>query len=257
MIPDRVRRSAFAPGLGCGSPESLLVAVAGGVLGSLVAYGGVRILLVMSPGSLARAEEVQFDWRLFVFALLVTTVTGLVFGAAPAIRATRSNPSDVLREGSRSNTTGRGARHARRVLAVSQVSLAVVLLVGTGILFRSFVARQRVSLVFDPANVLTFEVHTPPARYGTPAARVRVHELYQQRVRAIPGVARVGLTSWLPTNGKYHMWEYQFLDDASERESLAAQVRVVDGEYFEALGIPLLAGRRFAPTDRLETNDVA
>jgi predicted permease len=237
--------------------ESLFVAVAGGVLGSLVAYWGVRLLLAMSPESLARAEEVRFDWRLFVFALLVTTVTGLVFGAAPAVRATRSDPSDVLREGSRGNTTGRGARHARRLLVASQVALAVVLLVGTGILIRSFVARQSMSLGFDPANVFTFEVNTPVARYGTPEARVRVHDLYQQRLRSIPGVTRVGLTSWLPTNGKYHQWGYEYVDDGGQNQSLGPQVRVIDGDYFESLGIPLIAGRRFAPTDRLETSDVA
>jgi predicted permease len=236
--------------------ESLLVATAGGVLGSAVAYWGVRILLAMSPDSLARAEDVRFDWRLFAFAFVVTTVTGLVFGAAPAIRATRSDPSDVLREGSRGNTTGRSARHARRLLVASQVSLAVVLLAGTGILMRSFVARQRVSLGFAPANVLTFEVHTPIARYGAPEARVRVHELYQQRLRSVPGVTRVGVTSWLPANGKYHVWGYEYVDDAGERQSLAAQVRVIDGDYLETLGIPLIAGRRFAPTDRLGTSYV-
>ena len=237
--------------------ESLLVAVAGGVVGSVVAYWGVRILLAMSPDSLARAEEVRFDWRLLVFALLVTTVTGLVFGAAPAVRATQSDPSDVLREGSRGNTTGRAARQARRLLVASQVSLAVMLLVGTGILIRSFVARQRVSLGFDPANVLMFEVHTPVARYGAPEARVRVHELYQQRLRSIPGVTRVGVTSWLPTNGKYHVWGYEYVDNAGETQSLAAQVRVIDGDYLESLAIPLLAGRRFATTDRMGTSDVA
>jgi len=237
--------------------ESLVVALAGGVLGSVVAYVGVRILLAMSPESLARAEEVRFDWRLFVFALLVTTVTGLVFGAAPAVRATRSDPSDALREGSRGNTTGRAARHARRLLVASQVSLAVVLLVGTGILIRSFVARQRISLGFDPVNVLTFEVHLPVARYGTPEARVHVHELYQQRLRSIPGVTGVGLTSWLPTNGNYHIWGYEYVDDAGGRQSIAAQVRVIDGDYLESLAIPVIAGRRFAATDRLETSDVA
>jgi putative ABC transport system permease protein len=214
-------------------------------------------LLAVSPESVARAEEVQFDWRLFGFALLVTTVTGIVFGAAPAVRATQSNPSDALREGSRGNTAGRGARHARRLLVASQVSLAVVLLVGTGILIRSFVARQHVSLGFDPSNVLTFEVHLPDARYDTPEARVRVHELYQQRLRSIPGVTRVGLTSWLPTNGEYHGWGYEYVDDAGVTQSLDDQVRVIDGDYLESLAIPLVAGRRFAPSDRLETSDVA
>jgi putative ABC transport system permease protein len=114
-----------------------------------------------------------------------------------------------------------------------------------------------VSLGFDPANVLTFEVHTPVARYGTPEARLRIHELYQQRLRAIPGVTRVGATSWLPTNGKYHQWGYEYVDDAGAQQSLGPQVRVIDGDYLEALGIPLLGGRRFAPTDRLETTDVA
>ena len=237
--------------------ESLLVALAGGVLGSFVAYGGVRLLLAVSPESLARAEDVQFDWRLFMFALLVTTVTGLVFGAGPAIRATRSNPSDVLREGSRGNTGGRGARQVQRLLVASQVSLAVMLLVGTGVLIRSFIARQHVSLGFEPANVLTFEMNTPVARYGTPDARIRVHEVYQQRLRSIPGVARVGAVSWLPTNGQYHKWGYEYVDDAGQQQSVGPQIRVIDGDYLEALGIPLITGRRFASTDGLTTPDVA
>jgi putative ABC transport system permease protein len=261
LARDTVIRSALGARqsrlVGLRLTESLLVALAGGILGSIVAYGGVRVLLAVSPESLARAEEVQFDWRLFVFALLVTTVTGLVFGAAPAVRATQSNPSDVLREGSRGNTGGRGARHARRLLVASQVSLAVVLLVGTGILMRSFIARQHVSLGFEPANVLTFELHTPDARYGSAEARIRVHEQYQQRLRSIPGVRRVGAVSWLPTNGRYHQWGYEYADDAGARQSLGPQVRVIDGDYFEALGIPLLEGRRFGPTDRLDTPDVA
>jgi putative ABC transport system permease protein len=237
--------------------ESLLVAFAGGLVGSAVAYWGVKFLLAVSPESLARAEEVGSDPSLLGFAVATTLVTGLLFGAAPAIRASRTDPADALHEGARGNSGGRGSRRARSVLVACQVSVALILLVGAGTLIRSFVALQHVDLGFEPDNVATFEVNLGTARYEDPERRVQLHAALHDRLRSQPGVNYVGATSWLPANGHYHEWGYGYLDDAGQRQWTSAMIRVIDGDYFEALGIPLLRGRTFAASDRLDTEDVA
>ena len=129
------------------------------------------------------------------------------------------------------------------------MAVAIVLLVGAGLLARSFVSLQTVDL--------GFEVHLPPVRYDESAARVRFHHAYQDRLRAVPGVEAVGATSWLPANGHYHEWGYGYLDAAGERQWTGAMVRVIDGAYFEALGIPLLHGRLFTRDDDVDAEDVA
>ncbi len=237
--------------------ESLILAVVGGLVGSLIAYWGVKLLLTVSPDSLARAEEVGFDTTLLGFALVITVLTGFVFGAAPAVRASGVDPSEAMHEGSRGNTGGKGSNRARSVLVATQVSLALVLLVGAGILLKSFVALQSVDLGFDPSNVATFEVHLPPARYEDPESRVEFHFQFHDRLATLPGVLDVSATSWLPANGHYHQWGLAYLDDAGERQWLGAMVRVVEGDYFEAMGIPLLNGRSFTRLDRRNTEQVS
>ena len=237
--------------------ESLIVAAAGGFVGSVVAYWGVKLLLAVSPDSLARAEEVGFNVYLLGFALAVTVLTGLVFGAAPAVRASRVDPNEALHEGSRGNTGGKGANSARSVLVVTQVALALVLLVGAGILIKSFVALQRVDLGFNPTNVATFEVNLPSSRYEDPERRVDLHHQLQDRLQALAGVRHVAATSWLPANGHYHEWGFGILDDAGERQWRSAMVRVIDGDYFGAMDVPLLSGRTFTRLDRSSTEPVA
>lgn len=236
--------------------ESLIVATAGGLAGTLVAWWGVQVLLAVSPDSLPRAEAVGFDPRLLGFAILVTAVTGLLFGAWPAFRASRVDPRDALHEGSRGNTGGRASRQARSLLVASQVSLSLMRLVGAGVLIRSFIARQQVELGFEPAGVTTFEVHLPEARYAEPEARVRFHNAYQDRLRALPGVVAAGATSWLPANGRYHIWGIPHVDGAGERQFIPAQVRVIDGDFLGAMRVPLIAGRAFGAPDRLDSENV-
>jgi predicted permease len=234
--------------------ESLLVAVMGGVIGSVLASLGVRALLAVSPEALARAEEVTFDARLLAFALVVTAGTGLLFGGWPAWRASRVDPSDALRDGARGNTGGRRERHGRNVLVASQVSVAIVLLAGAGILLRSFIERQRVDLGFETTGLTTFQVNLPSARYADGVSRVRFHDLYQERLRALPGVEQVGITSWLPANGNFHQWGFR---PQGASRFTAVQVRVIDGDYLAALGIAIRQGRGFAAGDRVNSDSVA
>jgi putative ABC transport system permease protein len=237
--------------------ESVLVALVGGLVGSLVAFWGVRVLLSVSPESLARAEEVGFDPRLLLFGLATTILTGLLFGAAPAWRAARVDPTAALSERSRGNSGSRASRRVRDVLVASQVAVALILLVGAGVLMKSFVALQHVELGFASDRVETFEVNLPDARYGDAASRVRFHEAFSRQLRTLPGVQQVGATSWLPANGRYHHWGIGYHDQDGAERWTGAQIRVVDGDFFEALRIPLLRGREFASTDGRDTSGVA
>jgi putative ABC transport system permease protein len=233
--------------------ESLVVAVAGGLVGSLIAYLGVKALLAVSPESLPRAEEVGFDLLLLGFAILVTVVTGVLFGTGPALRASRANPVDAMHDGSRGTTGGRRSRQIRSVLVASQISLALMLLVGAGVLIRAFITEQQRDLGFEAAGVTTFEVHLPATKYGEPERRVLFHRNLIDQLKALPGVTHAGATSWLPANGNYHVWGLEYVDAAGESQSAAAQARTIDGSFFEAMGIPVLRGRAFNATDRAES----
>lgn len=237
--------------------ESVLVAVVGGAAGSLVAFWGVQLLLAVSPASLPRGEEVGFDPLLLAFALATTVLTGLLFGAAPAWRASRVDPAEVLHEGSRGNTGGRAGGRLRDVLVAGQVALALVLLIGAGVLMKSFVALERVDLGFSTDRIETFEVNLPAARYAAPDSRVRFHEAFGRKLAELAGVEKVGAMSWLPANGSYHQWGFEYRDAAGADQGTGADIRVVEGDVFGTLGIPLLKGRSFSATDGLDTNGVA
>ncbi len=237
--------------------ESVVVAAAGGVAGSFLAFWGVKTLLAISPESLARAEEVTFDPTLLGFAIAATVVTGLLFGAAPAIHAIHVTPNESLRDGTRGNSGTKRGRNVRSILVAAQVSLALVLLIGAGLLIKSFLSLRQLDLGFETENVATFEVHLPTVRYPTGEDRIQFHLTFQDRIRSLPRVESVGAASWLPASGMYNSWGYGYIDDAGERQWLPAQVRTVEGDYFEALGIDVVQGRTFAPTDRLDTDSVA
>jgi putative ABC transport system permease protein len=234
--------------------ESVLVAAMGGAIGSVLASLGVRGLLSVSPDALARAEEVSFDARLLMFGIVVTVVTSLLFGGWPAWIASRVDPSDALRDGSRGNTGGRRERRGRSVLVASQVAVAIVLLSGAGMLLRSFIERQRVDLGFTTNGLTTFQVNLPTARYADGAARIRLHDAYQERLRTLPGVEQVGAASWLPANGGHYQWGFRKVG----AEGFApTQIRVIDGDYLAAFGITVREGRQFTVNDRMDTDSVA
>jgi putative ABC transport system permease protein len=237
--------------------ESVVVATAGGVAGSFLAYWGVKTLLAISPESLARAEEVSFDPTLLGFAIAATVITGLLFGAAPAIHAVHVAPNESLRDGTRGNSGTKRSRNVRSLLVAAQVSLALVLLIGAGLLIKSFLSLRQLDLGFETENVATFEVHLPTVRYPTGEDRIQFHLAFQDRLRALPRVASVGAASWLPASGMYHSWGYGWVDETGERQWMQAQIRTVEGDYFEALGIDVLHGRTFDPTDQLHTDSVA
>jgi len=190
--------------------ENGLLAVGGGLLGLGVAWLSLRGLSSIAPAALPGVVELEMGPPVFLFALLITVTALLGFGLAPALRLSRTAPSDVLRSGDRASTTSRAARRLRDGLVVVQVAAALVLVTGATLLGRSFDALTNVPLAVDPTNVVTFEVHLPEARYQTGSERHAFHEQLHQRLTELPAVSSVGAISWLPVRGRYHIWGLQW-----------------------------------------------
>jgi predicted permease len=192
--------------------------------------------------------------------MAASLVTGLLFGSAPALQFSRPHIERALRESERGQSASRSHRRVHSALVVAEVSVALVLLVGAGLLIKSFAALQDVDLGLRSDHVLTYEVHLPSSAYGEADQRVAFYEDFFDRVRALPGVEAVGAASYLPTEGQYHIWGAHRTDvpEASELgEWQLANVRVVDGDFFQAMRIPLLQGRLLEETDRAGAPSVA
>jgi predicted permease len=237
--------------------ESLVLAFLGGLLGLGLAWAGLEVLVSLAPQGLPRVSEIGLNRTVLLFTLSVSALTGLVFGMAPTLRLSRPNLAEDLREGDRGSTVGKGQHRLRSVLVVSEVAVALVLLVGAGILLRSFEAIRAVDLAIQPEGVLTYEVHLPDSRYPTGEDRVQFYEALFPRIRSLPGVSAVGATSWLPVQGRYHDWGISRMEGGETvGDWNASDMRMVAGDYFEALDIDLLQGRLLGPQDRANADPV-
>jgi predicted permease len=231
--------------------ESLTLAIAGDIAGIVVARLAMSAIVALGAGSIPRLASLTLEPRLLLFSLLIASLSALGFGLAPALRAAQTQPGDVLREQSRSSTSGGTQMRVRQWLVVSQVALAFVLLVGAGLLIASFQRIRQVPLGIKPEAILTFELHLPDARYDS-TARARFYETVAERLAKIPGVAAAGGVSKLPATGDYNIWGTSAVTGPlanTERPSIPAQNRVVSGKYFDVVGIPLLDGRLFDEHD--------
>lgn len=257
----RVREFAVRTALGSSRPrlvrqllvESLLLASLGGLIGLPLAAAGIDVLQRLGRDALPRLDEINVDAGVLVFALAVTAATAVAFGIAPVLRLSTISPVEALRQQSRSATTGRGLARLRRTLATAQVALALTLLGGAAVLLASFHQLQQVDLGFRADGALTFQVNLPTARYNA-ERRAWFQEELARRLETIPGVRAAGGISRLPATGSYHPWNTHILTgplagSAVDRSRLAMQQRVVSGDIFGALGIPVLAGRTFDDRD--------
>ncbi|MGD8816445.1 MAG: ABC transporter permease [Acidobacteriota bacterium] len=234
--------------------ESLLLGVAGGLAGLLLSFIGLRAVIALSPDTLPRVAELGIDGQVFAFTTAVSLLTGLLFGAVPALRSSRPDLERTLREEGRASSAGTGQRRLRAALVVAEISLALVLLFGAGLLVKSFNHLLDVDLGVRRNGILTYEVHLPTSRYPEAQDRVAFYDRYFERVRSIPGVEEVGATSYLPTEGRYHIWSLGRADlDLEDDDSwTSSDVRVVDGDYFDIMGIELVRGRLFSESDSLD-----
>jgi len=238
--------------------ESALLALAGGGLGLLVAWGGVRALLRLAPDTLPRLQYVRLDGAVLVFTLAVSLGTGLLFGLLPALRAARGDAASALREGARSSSS-RGGSRMRRALVVGEVALAVVMLSGAGLLVRSLRSLQQVDIGFDAERILTARLNLPPLNYQVDAKAIGFVRQLEERVRALPGVVSVGIMGWTPVVGGGGTWS--ILIDGREVKEIAqapsADPEQVTPGYFKTLGVQILRGRAFTEQDREDAPPVA
>ena len=227
--------------------ESVLLALVGGALGTLLAFWGVELLVALSAGSLPLTANVQIDATVLGFTLLVSLLTGVLFGLAPAFRTMKLNLSESLKEGGRSGGEGAHRNRTRSVLVVLESAVAVVLLIGAGLLVRSLWLLQDTSPGFDPRNVLTMGVNLPGEKYDAPEKSARFFSELESRVAGLPGVEAVGLVSELPLSGQPNDMPYtvEGRPPVSIDQAFDDDFRRVNTNYFKALGIPFLRGRNF------------
>jgi putative ABC transport system permease protein len=230
--------------------ESVLLALTGGIVGVLLASWLVRLFLAVAPTNFPRAQSISIDLRVLTFTLVLATLTGLVFGIAPARRGLRSDPSDTLRDMGARNTTSGRARGASRILVVAEVALALILVVGAGLMVKSLLKLQQESSGFQPSGLLTFEVRLPSPRYPDGAAGPFFQRLLEE-LRAVPGVQAAGAINFLPLanfgfNGGFAIdGRPPFPPDRAP----VVEVRMVTPGYFSAMAIPITRGRTFTDAD--------
>jgi len=231
--------------------ESLLLAAIGGALGMLVAALGVRALVALSPPELPRIGSIGIDGAVFAFALGLTTLVGLAFGLTPALQAARNGPHHDLQQGTRRTVGGR--ERIRALLVVAEVALALVLLVGSGLLLRSIERLFAVSVGFDSSRVLTMQVQESGQRFAADDARIRFFEDALESVRRVPGVTAAAFTSLLPLSGDLDEYGAHF-EAGPERPARSYSVfrYAVSPGYLETMRIPLRRGRLLDERDRAD-----
>jgi putative ABC transport system permease protein len=228
--------------------ESIVLAGIGGAAGILVSYWGIKSAVRMAPAGVPRLSEVGIDPAVLGFAALVTGLAGVLFGLAPALHLAGDHLALALKSGGR-GAVGPVGRHTRRVLIVAEVAIALVLLVGGGLLLRTFTGLQRVDLGFDPANVLVGAIVPPAAKYRNGEERTVFYDQILERAAALPGVRTAALASVVPLQGGDSDMSL-FVEGAppgSPDNAPATWYRLVSAGYLDAFGIPLRRGRNFVP----------
>jgi putative ABC transport system permease protein len=230
--------------------ESILLSVIGGALGLLLAFWGLRLLIGISPDVIPRAEGVSLDGWVLAFTLLVSALTGVLFGVAPALLMARTNPNESLKESGRGDSGGVRRHRLRNALVILEVALSLVLLVGAGLLIRSFMRLRHVDTGLDPRGVLTMQVALPTSRYANPAQQAAFYDQVLERVKSLPGVSAAGATTRLHLDepGGSVLFFREGQPDLGPQNP-QARLRVVTPQYFQALGIPLVQGRMFNERD--------
>lgn len=238
--------------------ESVVLAVCGALLGLALAAAGLRVLTRLDPTSLPPLAPVGLDAAVVAFTLLIGIATTLLFGLAPALRALRVNLVDALREGNQQATVGGGRQRLRGVLVASEVALAVILVIGAGLMIRSLGALGRIDLGFNPDRVLTMRVALAPAAYDAPEKVVGFYRQMLERVRGVAGVSHAGVVRALPLATTIGDWglDVDGFEEAPGRNAKGDWQIVSDGA-FEALGMRLVRGRWFGATDTTESQLVA
>lgn len=234
--------------------ESLLLSIISGIVGLLLAVGGVRLLVALSPDP--RMSAVGVNLKILGLTMLVSVVTGVLFGLAPSLLASQVDPNKTLKESSLSNS-GSTRHRLRRLLAISEIALALVSLVGAGMMIRTFMQMQNGKLGFNTDNVMTMRIATTGNQYTESFRSATFFQQLIERLKAIPGTQAVGVTNLLPLSGDFGN---SFKIEGGQRppgEVREAEYRAISPDYFRAMGIPLQKGRVFTERDTKDAPGVA
>jgi len=245
--------------------EAVLLSAVGGVLGLALAMVAVKVLGQFGSAKIPRLDEIGIDGRVLAFTFGISLVTGIVFGLVPAVRASRLDLNDVLREGGRggvgTSAFGLGHHQLRKLLISAELALSLVLLIGAGLLIRSYQRITNANPGFDPARVLSVRVALPGFKYNNPDAIIAFYKRLEDRLAALPGVEHVGSNYLLPLSSVALGWEPITVDGyvpkAAGEDLIIASSGYVSPDYFRAMGIPLLKGRYFDDRDIRGAPDVA
>src|ERR1700723_1877457 len=261
----RQREIAIRSALGAGRSrllrqlltESLVLALAGGLAGIFLANAGVELLKQLGPQSLPRLDEVNVSGTALAFTFVTTIFTGILFGLGPALKASRRDLSESLKEGGASGDS-RSKHRAHNALVVADVALSVVVLIASGLLLNSFWRLMRVHLGFDPSHVLTTEISLVSPRYDDEQKRESFFHALQDRLQSAPAVKSAGFISELPLSGEANDTFSTITEHppANPNDNDDADVQVIDGDYLGAMRLPLLAGRVFDRQDSTESRKV-
>lgn len=234
--------------------ESVMFALLGGGFGLLLAMWGMDLLIAASPREIPRLSEAGLDARVLVFTFVVSLLAGVLFGFAPALRGSRADLNESLKEGSQSGTNSFGRQRLRALLIVSEIALTLVLLIGAGLMIKSFRRLLEVNPGFDPEHVLTMQMALPSAKYALPPEKRGFYDQLLARIKALPGIESASVTTALPLTGETFGGPFSIeglpLDMAGKPPH--AHIRAIAPGYFNVMSVPLVAGRDFNQAD---TND--
>ena len=235
--------------------EASLIAVVAATIGIAIAFASTRLLVALGPNSVPRLDELSIDARVFVFAILVALSMMLIFAGVPAIQAARQDPQNGLRADGRSVTSGSGRRRIRAALTIGEVALSVALLIGAGLLMRSFARLQQVNPGFSVSGLMTARVNLPANAYPNSAFRRAFYERFLDDLRGRAGIEAAAISSGPPLSGDFTGGDVR-LPTQTNDEAGSANWRLVGPGYFAALGIPI-RGREFRMQDTIDGPPVA
>ena len=234
--------------------ESVLLSVAGGIAGLLIAYWGIHGLVAVLPeaqvNSLPFLKSLRIDASILLFSFGLSLLTGVIFGLAPALQSSRPDLNEVLKEGGR-NTAGGAGHRLRSALVVTEIAMAVVLLVGAGLMMKSLLRLLQSNVGFNPEQLLTLNVVLPAAKYTEVNRQVEFFDQLRERVQTLPGVKGAGSVNILPLqSGNTTRFNVEGDPIPPPGQEVEANIRTVDESYFQTLGVSLIAGRMFDERDK-------
>jgi putative ABC transport system permease protein len=239
--------------------ESLMLSLAGGCLGLLLAVWGTDAFIALAPDNIPRLNEVGVDARVFGFTLAVSLVTGILFGLIPAVHASKPDLNEALKEGSRGSMGSAAGKRTRSVLVAVEVALSLVLLIGAGLMIKSFLRLQEMNLGFNPDNVLAVNLSLSSFKYPEDRQQVTFFQEALERLQSLPGIQSAGATTGLPLTLNLNGSDFRIegRPDPEAGKEMIINTRSISPGYFRTLGIALIKGRDFSDRDKSDAPKAA